>query len=61
MKQIKQQLLQYLMQTFDPVVTLSTQDNTKLLQQLISGFKSRTKWNKYQSKVLMQTQRQYLN
>ena len=30
-----------------PVVTLSTQENTKLLQQLKSGFKRVTNWNKY--------------
>ena len=29
-----------------PVVTLSTQDNSKLLQQLESGFKSGINWNK---------------
>ena len=29
-----------------PVVTLSTQDNAKLLQQLKSGFKRIIKWNK---------------
>ena len=34
-----------------PVVTLSTQDNTKLLQQLKSGFKRTINWNIYQSKV----------
>ena len=32
-----------------PVVTLSTQDNTKLLQQLKSGFKRTFNWNKYKS------------
>ena len=32
-----------------PVVTLSTQDNAKLLQQLKSGFKKTINWNKYQS------------
>ena len=36
------------------VVTLSTQDNAKLLQQLISGFKRTVNWNKYRSKVTMQ-------
>ena len=30
-----------------PVVTLSTQKNTKLLQQLKSGFKRVINWNKY--------------
>ena len=33
-----------------PVVTLSTQDNFKLLQQLKSGFKRVISWNKYLSK-----------
>ena len=31
-------------------VTLLTQDNTKLLKQLKSGFKRIINWNKYQSK-----------
>ena len=30
-----------------PVVTLLTQDNAKLLQQLKSGFKRVINWNKY--------------
>ena len=33
-----------------PVVTVSTQDNAKLLQQLKSGFKIIIDWNKYLSK-----------
>ena len=33
-----------------PVITLSTQDNSKLLQQLQSGFKRVVNWNKYLSK-----------
>ena len=33
-----------------PVVTLSTQENTKLLQHLKSGFKRVINWNKYLSK-----------
>ena len=33
-----------------PVVTLSTQENTKLIQQLKSGFKRVINWNKYLSK-----------
>ena len=36
---------------YGPVVTLSTQDNPKLLEQLKSCFKRRTKWNKYEPKV----------
>ena len=31
-----------------PVVTLSTQDNAKLLPQLKSGFKRTISWNKYE-------------
>ena len=34
---------------FLPVVTLSTQDNGKLLQQLYCSFKRTINWNKYQS------------
>ena len=33
-----------------PIVTLSTQDNAKLLQQLKSGFKRTIDWNKYIAK-----------
>ena len=33
-----------------PVVTLSTQDSSKLLQQLKSGFKRTVNWNEYLSK-----------
>ena len=33
------------------MLTLSTQDNAKLLQQLKSGFKKTVNWNKYQSSV----------
>ena len=42
-----------------PVVTVLTQDNAKLLQQLKSGFKRTINWNKYQSKL--QEQNQYLD
>ena len=34
-----------------PVLTLSTKDNAKLLQQLKSGFKRTINWNKYESSV----------
>ena len=40
------------------VVTLSTQNNIKLLDQLKSGFKITINWNKYQSKTTIQTQSQ---
>ena len=35
-----------------PVVTFSIQDNTKLLQQVKSGFDRTINWNKYQPKVI---------
>ena len=38
-----------------PVVTLSTQDNVKLLKQSESGCKRKINWNKYQPKVTEQT------
>ena len=41
------------------VVTLSTQDNTKLLQQIKSGFTRKIKWNRYQLKVLIEAKIQY--
>ena len=44
-----------------PVVTLSTQDNSKLLQQLKSGFKRTINWNKYQSSIKTYTRNRYLN
>ena len=34
-----------------PVVTLSTEDNAKLLQQLKSNFKRKITWNKYESSI----------
>ena len=36
------------------VLTSSTQDNAKLLQQFKSGFKRTINWNKYQSKVTIE-------
>ena len=44
-----------------PAVTLSTQDNTKLLQQLKSGFKRTINWNKYESEIKTFAQNRYLN
>ena len=44
-----------------PVVTLLTQDNAKLLEQLKSGFKIKINWIKYQSKTTTQAQNQYLD
>ena len=44
-----------------PVVTLSTQDNAKLLQQLKSSFKRTINWNKYESNIKTFAQNRYLN
>ena len=43
------------------VVTLSTQDNAKLLQQLKLSFKRTFNWDKYQSKITIQGPNTYLD
>ena len=44
-----------------PVVTLSIQDNAKLLEPLKSGFKKTINWKKYQPKVSSERQNHYLD
>ena len=44
-----------------PVVTLSTENDKKLLEQLRTGFKRTIKWNKYRSKMTNQTKNNNLN
>ena len=44
-----------------PVVTLSTQENTKFFQQLKSGFKRAINWNKYLSKPELLAQNPNIN
>ena len=44
-----------------PLVTLSTQDNSKLLPQLKSGFKRTISWNKYLAKPELLAQNPNLN
>ena len=44
-----------------PIVTVSTQENTKFLQQLKSGFKRVINWNKYLSKSELLAQNPNLN
>ena len=44
-----------------PVVTLSTQDNTKLLQKIKSGFIRVINWNRYLSKPELLAQNPNLN
>ena len=43
------------------VLTLSTNNNAKLLQQLKSGFRRTINWNKYQPKVRVQRQNQFFD
>ena len=44
-----------------PVVTLSKDNDIKLLEQLKSGFKRTKKWNKYRSQMTIQPQNNNLN
>ena len=44
-----------------PVVTLSKEDDIKLLEQLKTGFKRTIKWNKYRSQMSIQPQNNNLN
>ena len=44
-----------------PVVTLSKENDTKILEQLKTGFKRTIKWNKYRSQMTIQPQNNNLN
>ena len=44
-----------------PVVTLSAENDNKLLEQLKTGFKRTIKWNKYRSEMSNQTINNNLN
>ena len=44
-----------------PVVSLSKENDIKLLEQLNSGFKRTIKWNKYRSQMTIQPQNNNLN
>ena len=44
-----------------PVATLSKENDTKLLQQLETGFKGTVKWNIYKSQMIVQPQNNNLN
>ena len=44
-----------------PVVSLSKENDIKLLEQLKSGFKKTIKWNKYRSQMTIQPQNNNLN
>ena len=43
-----------------PVLTLSTENDKKLLEQLKLGFKRTIKWNRYRSQITIQSQNNYL-
>ena len=44
-----------------PVVTLSAENDNKLLEQLKTGFKRTIKWNKYRSEMSNQPKKNNLN
>ena len=44
-----------------PVVTLSAENDNKLLEELKTGFKRTIKWNKYRSEISNQTKNNNLN
>ena len=44
-----------------PVVTFSKENDTKLLEQLKTGFKRTVKWNKYMPQITVQPQNNKLN
>ena len=44
-----------------PVVSLLTENNKKLLEQLKSGFKITVNWNKYRPQMIIQTNNNNLN
>ena len=44
-----------------PVVNLSKEIDTKLLEQLKTGFKRTIKWNKYRSQITVQSDNKKLN
>ena len=46
---------------FVPFVTLSKENDTKLLEQLKTDFKRTIKWNKYRSQMIIQPQNNNLN
>ena len=48
-------------QLYVPVVTLSKENDTKILEQLQSGFKRTIKWNEYRSQMTIQSNKNNLN
>ena len=44
-----------------PIVTLSTENDKRLLEQLRKGFKRTIKWNKYSSEMTNQTKNNNIN
>ena len=46
---------------YAPIVTLSSEDDKRFLEQLRTGFKRTIKWNKYRSEMTNQTKNNNLN
>ena len=46
---------------YAPLVTLSKENDIKLLEQLKTGFKRTIKWKKYRSQITVQRQNKNLN
>ena len=46
---------------YDRIVTLSTEDDNTLLEQLKLGFQTTIKWNKYRPEMTKQTKTNNLN
>ena len=49
------------MKLYVPVITLSKENDIKLLEQLKTGFKRTIKWNKYRSQMTIQSNNNNLN
>ena len=47
--------------SYVPIVTLSTENDKILLEQLKTGFKRTSKWKKYRSEMTIQTKNNNLN
>ena len=44
-----------------PVISLSKENDTRILEQLKTGFKRTIKWNKYRSQIIVQPEKNNLN
>ena len=58
---VENQVPTFTISDYVPAVTLSTQDNAKLLQQLKLGLKRPVNWNKHQLTITVQERNRYLD